>query len=509
MTIVQQGQVNTNALLVPQLLVQIVPPSNYLLNGVPTNVLGIVGTAPWGPVNSPVVASGVADATTSFGPVQPRKYDLGTQVAAAALQGANNFRLVRVTDGTDAAATATITCATAGLATALAAAINSGNSALRGPSGLVIASSSTTTLTLTARYTGTLGNSLKALIGPGSAATTTRLTISLPGQLPETFDNVGASTSTAATSTFAGGTDGTTTITGTVLIGQDTLPRKGMYALRGTGASIGVLADCDDSTTWTTQVAYGLAEGTYMVMTGPAGDTISNAVTVKATAGIDSYAAKVLHGDWVYVNDNVNGQLRLVSPQGFSAGLLAALSPEQSSLNKPMYGVVGTQKSAANQVYSEAELQSLAQAGIDVITNPVPGGNYFGARIGRNSSSNAVIHGDNYTRMTNFIAATINAGMGYYIGKLQSKDVRLQAKATLENFFSNLEQQGMVGNAEGTTPFQVILDSTNNPPNRVALGYMQADAKVQYLSVIEYLIANIQAGQSVTITRADTTLANQ
>ena len=500
MTIVQDGAVNTTSLQVPQLLVQIKPPHNYLINGVPTNVVGIVGTATWGPVNSPTIASGPADATLQFGALQARKYDLGTAVAAAAFQGANQFRLVRVTDGTDAAATATITCGSAGLATAIANAINQGNSALRGPSQLVVASTSTTTLTLTAKYTGTLGNSLKALIGPGSAATTTKLVITLPGQLPETFDNLGAASTTAATSTFASGTDGATTITAAVLIGQDTLPRKGMYALRGTGASVGVLADADDSTSWTAQVAYGLAEGTYMILTGPAGDSISNAVSTKATAGIDSYAAKMMFGDWVLINDTVNNQIRLVSPQGFIAGKLGALSPEQSTLNKQMFGIVGTQKSSANQNYSEAELQVLAQAGIDVITNPVPGGNYYGGRIGRNTSSNAVINGDNYTRMINYLSSTLNAGMGIFIGQLQKPKVRLQAKATIDNFLLALQSQDMIGNAEGTPPFSTVLDITNNPPNRVALGYMVADVKVQLYSVIFYFIINLEAGQSVQVT---------
>src|SRR5471030_185230 len=103
MPIAQANTLNATALLVPDLYVVIKPPSTVLLNGVPTNILGIVGTAQWGPVNSPTIASGVADATQKFWSMQPRKFDLGTAVAAAALQGAGNFRLVRVTDGTDAA----------------------------------------------------------------------------------------------------------------------------------------------------------------------------------------------------------------------------------------------------------------------------------------------------------------------------------------------------------------------------------------------------------------------
>ena len=506
MPIFQDGSLNTAALLVPNLYVQIVTPTVTLLTGVPTNVLGIVGTATWGPTNSPVIASNPADAARVFGKMQPRKFDLSTALAAATLQGAGNFRLVRVTDGTDTAATTTITCANAALATALAAAINLGSGDLRGPSQLVVASASTTTLTLTAKYTGSTGNTLAASIGPGSKASTSRLVVQLPGQLPESFDNVGVSTSAASTATFSGGTDGATMITSATLVGVDTIPRKGLFALRGTGASIAFLADADDSTQWSAQVAYGLSEGTYMVLTGPAGDTIANAATVKATAGIDSYAAKLMFGDWVYVNDNINGQVRLISPQAFAAGKLSALSPQQSSLNKPLLGIVGTQKSSQQQQYSDAELQVLGQAGIDVIANPVPGGNYFACRFGRNTSSNPVIRGDNYTRLTNFIAATINAGMGLYIGRIITKDLIGQAKATLDAFFADLARQGIISNPAGTDPWFVKLDLDNNPQTRTALGYLQADVKVQYGPILEFLLVNLEGGQSVAITRTRTTL---
>lgn len=509
MPVVQQGSINTTALIVPNLYVQIVPPSVTLLNGLPTNILGVVGTATWGPVNSPVVIGSMADYSLQFGAIQARTYDMGTAVAAAVLQGANNFRCVRVTDGTDVAAT------------------------------IVVQS---TCITFTSKYTGTLGNSCTVTIAAGTAASTFKATVTMPGQVPEVFDNIagsanalwvnmaaainsgqsglrgpskfivatagaGTTAPTLATYTLASGTDGATTITSTVLVGVDTVPRKGMYCLRNTNTSIAMLADAFDSTQWSTQVAYGLSEGTYMILTGPVGDTIANAVTVKGTAGIDSYVAKLLFGDWVYFNDTVNNQVRLISPQGFIAGRLANLSPEQSSLNKPLYGIVGTQKSYQNQVYSDAELTLLGTAGIDLITNPIPAGNSFGARFGHNSSSNAVINGDNYTRMTNYIAYTLNGGMGLFVGQLQSATVRRAAAATISAFLEALTGQNMIGSADGSQPYSVQIDNTNNPQNRVALGYMQADVKVRYLSVIEKFIINLEGGQSVTINRQSVALA--
>src|SRR6184192_3664747 len=108
MPVSQQGAINTTALIVPDLYVQIVPPSVSLLNGVPTNILGIVGTAQWGPVNSASIVGSAADYARIHGAVQNRKYDMGTAVSLAVLQGAANMRCVRVTDGTDVAATSAI-----------------------------------------------------------------------------------------------------------------------------------------------------------------------------------------------------------------------------------------------------------------------------------------------------------------------------------------------------------------------------------------------------------------
>ena len=57
-----------------------------------------------------------------------------------------------------------------------------------------------------------------------------------------------------------------------------------------------------------------------MILTGPAGDTIQNAVSVKQQAGLDTYAAKLMFGDWLWWSDQVNGSIRLVarraSPRG-------------------------------------------------------------------------------------------------------------------------------------------------------------------------------------------------
>ncbi|MDD2878013.1 MAG: phage tail protein [Acidiphilium sp.] len=510
MPISQAGALNTTALIVPDLYVQIVPPQTLLLNGVPTNVLGVVGSASWGPVDQPMIVGSMGDYATAFGPVMARQYDMGTVVAIGVQQGASNFRCVRVTDGTDAAASISILGA----------------------------------LTLTALYTGSLGNALVATVSAGSAANSWRVTVGMPGRAPEVFDNItgsgaafwqavasainngvgplrGASqlvVASAGTSSLAPsagsflfsagtpGSDGAAGLISGMVTGQDVLPRSGMYALRGQGCSIVVLADLDDQTQWSAEVAFGLEEGCYMILAGPPGDTITSAVAAKQSIGIDSYVAKLMFGDWIWWYDQANAVTRLVSPQGFAAGRLANLSPEQSSLNKPLYGVVGSQKSGqavagTSNTYSTADLSVLLSAGIDVISNPQPGGAFWGVRGGHNTASDSATNGDNYTRMTNYIADTLSAGMGSYVGQLVNTTLFQNIRSTLLSFLNAMLGQGMLGSTNGSLPFAVVCDISNNPPARTALGYVQADVQVQYQAINEKFIVNVEGGQTVQVSQ--------
>jgi uncharacterized protein len=487
------------------------PPQNLVLNGVPTNVVGLVGTAAWGPVGHPVIVATMADYAQSFGPVMARKYDMGTQLATAVQQGAQNFRCVRVTDNTDAAAQAVL------------------------PG---------TTVSFTALHTGSLGNDVMLTLAPASKVNTWRLTVSLPGLQPEVYDNIGgtgaifwsalatavnqgqgpqrapsqlivanAGGATIAPSAFSialsattAGSDGAAGVAALGMVGADIPPRSGMYALRGQGCGIAMLADADDPDYWTTQAEFGLEEGIYMILAGPPGDTIQNAVAIKQQAGLDSYAAKLMFGDWLWWSDQVNAAVRLVSPQGFAAGRLSNLSPEQSSLNKQLYSVIGSQKSGTpgsgqSASYSSADLAVLLGAGIDVISNPQPGGNFWGVRGGHNSSSNPAVNGDNYTRLTNYIAATLAAGMGQYVGQVITADLFRRIRATQLSFLQNMLGQGLLGSTDGSLPFSVICDTSNNPSSRTDLGYVQSDAQVQYQAINEKFIINMEGGQTVQVSR--------
>ena len=305
---------------------------------------------------------------------------------------------------------------------------------------------------------------------------------------------------------LSGGTDGNDGITDADLVGDDSVtPRTGMYALRGTLASMIVLSGSDDPTYYTNQVSYSQSAGLpYMISTIAPGyqDDIGGATDIVQTAGVDTPFFRLTTGDWIQINDPINNQTRYVSPQGFIAGTLASLTPNQSALNKPIQGIVATQKTSEARIYSDTELYQLKTGRLDVITKPIPlSQSLYGSRLGINTSSNALTNQDNYPRMIYFLGQTILKGMGVYVSQPQSSDVQLAAKNTISTFLMQLWQQNLIGDVSNpqSVPFAVILDSTNNPLNRVALGFMQADVTVVLLSIIQQIIVNLDANQNSTI----------
>jgi hypothetical protein len=486
---------NPAATGVPDLYLAVNNPPASTLPGAQSGILGVVGVATWGPVDSPVVFGDEAGGAAAFGAMVARKYDLMTVAHAAVMQGANSFVGVRRTDGTDVAASKVV---------------------------------QSTCITLTAKYTGSRGNNLLAVIAAGTAPSTTKITLSLPGLPSETFDNLSGSgnafwvamasainngqgatrppsalvTATAGAGTaapvnatltgFTGGTDGATTITSTVLLGVDTSPRTGIFALRGTGCAVVVLADADDTTVWSSQLAFAKSELCEVFCVSPAGDTLSN---FASTNTVDDPWLKAIFGDWVYMIDSVNptSSPRLVSPQGYLAGKKVAVGPANSILNQGLAGVAGTQASVANKVYSAAELAQLAAARGDLVTIPSVGGSYFSARFGRNASSDPGRHQDPYTTMTNYLARSLGLGLGPFVGRNITPDMMREARTSISSFLQAEKDAGRVA------AFSVQIDANNNPPSQTAIGVLKATVLVTYFGVTEVFLVDLTGGSTVAI----------
>jgi hypothetical protein len=103
--------------------------------------------------------------------------------------------------------------------------------------------------------------------------------------------------------------------------------------------------------------------------------------------------------------------------------------------------------------------------------------------------------------MTNYIASTLSAGMGVYVGRTVTTTLFQQIRGTLLNFLNNLLYAGQLGVTNGQLPFSVVCDSSNNAPSQTGLGYVTANVQVQYMAINEKFLVNLEGGQTVNVLR--------
>ncbi|UGY23722.1 hypothetical protein HU675_0038215 [Bradyrhizobium septentrionale] len=631
MPVFLDGQQNLAALSVPGVYGDIILPTPFIA-GTPTNIEGLVGVASWGKTNALIPVSKPADAAIYIGPPQVRPYDISSYVSAATQVGGSiGFYCVRVTDGTDLAATASIQsgaltltgACTGSLGNQITASLQFGTAAqslmaivafpglvpeqfnnVAGPTAatgsatftgqptandtLTIAGSAITfvasgatgmqvnigtslpvtlsnllTFLLASQDTGlvkctyglsgsTLSITANQFSGTGTNAGTggnaltlakvsTNITVSgatltggvgtwqtfwtnlanvinngnaVRGQSQFVVATAGVSTLmpvVGQTYTFSGGTDGAAGVTDATLMGQDVVPRKGMYVLRNSSCDCFTLCDLSTPAFYAAITSFGLSETMMPIMGTVKGDSIANALATRINSGVDTPWMWLLMGDWPSFFDSFNGYTRLINPAAFGIGIVGNLSPQQSPLNKPLGGVTSTQRSQLGQTYSDTELSQINLGGIDTILPPSssPGGFYFSFATGRNASSNTAANGVEYTRMTNFlIRAAQSKAAGSIIGQLQSiqpnDQTRAKAKALFDGFSAQLAspQVGLGINGQGMIdkPWSVVCDLSNNPPDLQARGYLFLYWTVRYLNVVRYFVVKFQGGGNVSVT---------
>lgn len=510
--ILPAGSLNPNSTIAPGVYILEKLPTSPV-TGVETDTILCVGTASGGPVNFPVTIGSLQEQVATFGNPSTSAFDLGTPVMAAASLGASSFLCVRVTDGTDLKAT-----------------VDVHDTTLTPVEGMV----------LTAKYSGTIGNTINVTVSEGTNSTialpTFKVTIYLPtgngSSVPEIYDNIGGSgaalwqnmvnainmgqggftapselvTAAIGTATnppalddyvLAGGTNGNSGVTAATLIGSDTLPLTGMYSASGADFSLMVLSGVTDASTFIAQADFCANQGAYAMLARPLGESYVDGIAAKKTIGLVSYATKFLVGEtWVKINDSFNNVQRYVPQQGIVAGLLSLLQPQDSGLNKVINSsiLVSTYFSDQNKRYTNADIVAILQNGLDTIANPSPGGNYWALQTGKNTSNNILASGDNFTRLTNFLAGSLQNSLGVYIGQLQNDTQRRSAKTALNSFLNGLAVQNMIGSSTGGQPFSVVIDNSNNPISSVAQGIEQADVKVAFFQVIVAFLVNLQTG---------------
>lgn len=504
-----QGTVNLNAASAPGIYTQIFDPQQRVFPGAISNRLAIVGIADGGDVNKQVFGGDVTELSRIFGQPQNRKYDLMTAVAIGSQLGVKDFVCVRVTDGTDVAATVNLLDVTS--------------------------PSPATGLTLTALSTGTLGNQIQVLVQQSgsytSGAPKYQIVIAQPNGISEIFDNIGGSgnafwinaaaainngqqgargpsqlvvaTAGAATLgpalstyTLSGGTSGNTTITDSVILGSES-PRKGMYVLRDSFAGVGMLTDVTDVTSIASQITFAAQEGIQMVMAGPAGQSLATAITLRQTQAFNNGWFKYLVGDHCYWNDTYNQiSSRLVSNQHFYAGIRAALGIAESTLNKTISNVVATQTTRAKLTYTKDDISLAVANGLDFIYAPSVGGNYFSMQTGVDTNTtNNLMREDKWAIITSYVARTLAPGLATFIGQQINPNLLSLIKSEIVNTLQAMADAGIIGAYDGSTPYSVDVRSSAAQAQQ---GIVEIDVDVANTPIFRTGLLNLTNG-SLTI----------
>lgn len=512
-TIISSNSFNPANLQAPGLYIDNIPPTPYI-PGAPTNVAAVVGTASWGPVNSPQIMSSPPDTLTYFGGITSAAltdvHDLCTDATIAFQQGFISVYGIRVTDSTDISASVVLAIS-GSTATALwsGTAGNSisvviQNSTFSGYMDVIISS----TFAPSERYprlpnTSAFWAALKSALSAGIVG------VAPPSNMVRTtITGGGTAIPVTGTYTLTGGTDGRTVTTDQLLGQNQTFPPTGVYTAATPSPTPEKvwIAGLTDTTAAATLQAFCESAAMQTALAFPTGTSTALALSTISSVGVHSYELTYLK-DWVYWNDTVNGVIRLVPPLPFAMGLITALAPSQSPLNKAVNGVIGTERNSpytGNVPYSQGEIGQLEQAGVLVITNPIPQGSVFGYATGNNTALNTAETPIEYASMTNFLDQSFNGFMGTFVGQLQTarpKDpLRRKVRHVLNNFLNTLVDAGLIDEVVQIT---CTLAQTGNPqlgintPATIAQHYLYAFVAVRYLSSVRYFVLALQGGTTV------------
>lgn len=629
--IITSGSVNIAALQTDDAYIQVVAPPNFV-TGVPTDVIGLVGTASWGPVGIPVHMGSGNDAVQNFGPMSAASildtHDLATDLFVAFAQSSSQATLegwaTRISDGTDTPAATTLT--TANSATPSIATITgtltfgdglqliATSSALAGsPITITYTTKSADTVTtmaaglvalinanpvlsaagvlagnlagvitiywpstlsptivwtknitggateaiaittgaagaggaaVTTLFTGTLGNQALMTIAAGTQANTWNVTLSPPTGLSEIYFGLpsagfsqalvnainlgqnpqrgpssnfkatvalpGVGAPTAGTSNFSGGTDGRAGVTTATMLGNVSLsPPTGVFSLGNLIPPVGIVWICGltDPAAPASQLTFNQTFGATSLCPLVTGLTTAAAITAANATGVADPSIAFVK-DWIYFYDTINGIRRLIAPSPFIGGMWATRGPQESPGNKPISLVLGTERNnpqLGNLPYSVSDLGQMEQAGILLVTNPIPRGQVFGCRHGQSSSLVASTKPMEYWRMTMYLARSASTFIGQYVDELQSQQpndpLRASFKLQSNQFLKLLQGAGQIDNFLVTCAFSTSPTAQSglgmNTPASVAQHYMFALWQVTYLSSVRFFILSLQGGTTV------------
>lgn len=514
-----QGNLNTAALTTPGAYIQLDNPSGGI-NLQQSNAIALVGSGSYGPVNQATGPFGDdGSAAGWFGEFnyklwQNDPFDLmrGVMQALGEAQTTASLAawLVRITDGTDEAASVT----------------------LEDTQGTPVAG-----ITIPARFTGSGGNLHAVQITTGAGANNFNVTFfsTYSGAVQsETFFNIPGSASGAspfwanlqtamlqgnssrgpswlmgvpsgvsnsahnpALGTFflSGGTDGRSGLTSASFFGSDTPGgREGVYCLRGLPVVPRFFCCCGlyDTTKFANLYQLTFQEIMRVILPNGAGTSTPQAITNRNTVGISDKRV-MWSKSWIYWTDPVSGQTLFTDPVPLMIGRIASLSPELSPLNVPTISVVGTEHPA---VYPADEIGLLEQNGILEIANPCLGSPFFGFVTGNTTSLNPISQPYEYASLEDWIGINFAYSLQQFVGKKQGlydpDPTRSNCKTVVDQTMYALYLDQMI------VDWTSQIDAKLNDPVSIQRGYLKGRLKYVPFGTVKFVVLEIATALSLS-----------
>lgn len=484
---------NTAGLILPDVyVVEKEPPVQVTPRS--TGVVGIVGQFTYGPVGETILVADPSDLIRKTG-----NYLDGLDGLMAVLnmmeQGANQIKVVRVTDGNESEATAELSSGSSGIVT-----FTMQYPGTEGNTATVTVSNSTVTgyVDLSFNFNGqnfqlkgvnmdpTSEDYLVDLVNEANTfVTATRVSASNVTTLPD-----------EGSTTFSGGSDGT--LTGSSLTDADyvgvvgSTTRTGLKVFETEEGFANIIcsarASDDINTELISQATNTNLQPRFVVLSVAEGTSIATLQTTMATINTD-YA--VMTYPFLTKNNPYTKQKDNFNPAPFYAGLLASLGPEVSPSRKQIRGIIGTEikLTRAEQVtlteYRVSPISAMSGLGF-VVCN--------GITTSSNGGKRQIIR----RRMVNYFINKWLPSAQAFVSRGHTAELRQEVVTFFANDLERDFRAKRIGRADGGKAYSVKCDSQNNPAAIVQANQLVVDIMVSLIAPADVIIINIDASEENT-----------
>ena len=455
-------------------------------------IIGAVGQANRGPVGVPTRVNSFSEWIAKFGDYTAAQVGEGYMFMYNLFRsGATAVDFVRVTDGNQTAATASVSGSTYRLTTpgvwgnsvtvTVVASTVTGYVSLQFANGTETYTYENVTFTNASdpNYVGTiLGNAL-------STDDFVEIT------------TIGANNPPAGTTSFTGGSNGSVQGTGladaayvgtnatgglTGLVALEAAPDPELIVCSRANAVVAAAINthCNLSTVNPRLGIVALASGT----------VVATMVTQMQTLNSDRC---VMTYPWLQILNPLNNRKEFHNPTSFYAGLLASLQYHISPSRNQVNGVIGTERAL-----TRSDIDTLSASRVSPIA--LISGFGFCVMNGYTTSSNPSLMNVTRRRAVNFFGKTFERGLQNFVSKPHTPQLRLDVITALSNILQAETDQQRIGNVNGGKPYGVKCDNDINPPAVVQANKMMVNVQISLWAPADFINVSLDASEAKIIT---------